>query len=43
MNYKGLIVGAAAFAIIGVLHPVVIKAEYHFGVRVMPTAILDNA
>lgn len=30
MNFSGIIVGAAAFLIIGLFHPIVIKAEYHF-------------
>lgn len=34
MNFNGLIVGLATFLIIGVFHPIVIKCEYHFGVRV---------
>lgn len=29
--FEGLIIGAAAFLCIGTFHPVVIKAEYHFG------------
>ncbi|MBO5902992.1 MAG: DUF4491 family protein [Tidjanibacter sp.] len=33
MNYEGLIIGIATFLIIGVFHPIVIKAEYYFGVR----------
>lgn len=33
MNFSGLLVGLATFLIIGVFHPLVIKAEYHFGVR----------
>lgn len=32
MNYTGLIIGAATFLCIGLFHPIVIKAEYHFGV-----------
>ena len=32
MNFEGLIVGLATFLIIGLFHPIVIKAEYHFGV-----------
>ncbi|MBR1513427.1 MAG: DUF4491 family protein [Bacteroidales bacterium] len=32
MNYTGIIIGAATFLCIGVFHPIVIKAEYHFGV-----------
>ena len=31
MNLTGLIIGAATFLSIGVFHPIVIKAEYHFG------------
>ncbi|MBR6132510.1 MAG: DUF4491 family protein, partial [Bacteroidales bacterium] len=31
MNFTGLIIGAATFLCIGVFHPLVIKAEYHFG------------
>lgn len=31
MNFTGLIIGAATFLSIGVFHPIVIKAEYHFG------------
>lgn len=31
MNFSGVILGAAAFVIIGVFHPIVIKAEYHLG------------
>lgn len=33
INFGGLILGASTFVIIGVFHPIVIKAEYHFGVR----------
>jgi len=31
MNFNGIIVGLATFLIIGICHPIVIKAEYHFG------------
>ena len=31
MNCAGIIVGLATFLIIGIFHPIVIKAEYHFG------------
>lgn len=31
MNFSGIIVGFATFLIIGIFHPIVIKAEYHFG------------
>ena len=33
MNFEGLLLGAGAFLCIGFFHPLVIKAEYHFGVR----------
>lgn len=33
MNYEGLIIGISTFLIIGLFHPIVIKAEYYFGVR----------
>lgn len=29
----GLIIGLGTFLIIGVFHPIVIKAEYHYGTR----------
>ena len=33
MNWSGILLGAAAFVLIGAFHPVVIKAEYYFGKR----------
>lgn len=33
MNYTGLLVGLATFIIIGLFHPLVIKAEYYLGVK----------
>ncbi|MCC8088012.1 MAG: DUF4491 family protein [Rikenellaceae bacterium] len=32
-NYEGVIIGLSAFLIIGIFHPVVIKAEYYWGTR----------
>lgn len=32
MNFSGLLVGLATFLIIGVFHPLVIKAEYYLGI-----------
>jgi len=32
-NLTGLAIGIVTFLIIGLFHPVVIKAEYYFGVR----------
>jgi len=34
LNIYGLIIGAVSFLIIGIFHPLVIKAEYHFGKNV---------
>lgn len=33
MNFTGIIIGIASFLTIGLFHPLVIKAEYHFGRR----------
>ncbi|MBO5406216.1 MAG: DUF4491 family protein [Bacteroidales bacterium] len=32
-NFEGLLVGLCTFLIIGLFHPLVIKGEYHFGVK----------
>lgn len=34
MHFTGLIIGVATFLIIGLFHPLVIKGEYYFGVRI---------
>ena len=34
MNFEGLVIGVCTFLIIGLFHPIVIKAEYYFGVKV---------
>jgi len=36
MNFDGIIIGVAAFLIIGVFHPIVIKTEYHIDVKTWP-------
>ena len=33
MNFTGIIVGLATFLVIGLFHPIVIKAEYHLGTK----------
>ncbi len=33
MNFSGIIIGLATFLIIGIFHPIVIKAEYYLGTR----------
>ena len=32
MNFTGLLVGLSTFLIIGLFHPLVIKAEYYIGI-----------
>ena len=32
-NFSGVIIGVATFLIIGLFHPLVIKAEYYIGVK----------
>ena len=44
MNFTGIIIGAAVFLMIGIFHPIVIKAEYYFGVKCWPIfAIVGTA
>ncbi len=33
MNFLGIAIGISTFLVIGLFHPVVIKCEYHYGVR----------
>lgn len=40
MNFQGVLIGLMAFVIIGVFHPIVIKAEYYFGTRVWPAFLV---
>ncbi|HWQ74262.1 MAG TPA: DUF4491 family protein [Syntrophomonas sp.] len=40
MNFEGLIIGIAAFLIIGVFHPVIIKCEYYFTDKVWPVFLI---
>lgn len=40
MNYIGIIIGLATFLCIGMFHPLVIKAEYHFGRQCWPAFLL---
>lgn len=35
-SFSGIFIGLGAFLIIGLLHPVVIKGEYHFGTKLWP-------
>jgi len=36
LNFHGIIIGIAAFLIIGIFHPIVIKTEYYYSKRVWP-------
>ena len=40
MNIEGIIIGLVGFLIIGLLHPVVIKGEYHFGKKIWPIFLI---
>ena len=39
-NFSGIILAVSTFIIIGVFHPVVIKAEYYTGTRLWPLFLL---
>lgn len=34
LHFTGLVIGIATFLIIGIFHPIVIKGEYYFGVKI---------
>ena len=36
MNFTGIIIGGAVFLMIGIFHPIVIKAEYYYGIKCWP-------
>ncbi|MCB2288606.1 DUF4491 family protein [Clostridium sp. CS001] len=40
MNFQGITIGIIAFAIIGIFHPIVIKAEYYIGKKVWPVFLV---
>ncbi len=40
MNFNGIFIGLAAFVIIGIFHPIVIKGEYYFGKKIWPIFLL---
>lgn len=42
MYFEGVVIGAGAFLIIGVLHPVVIKTEYYFGSKAWPFFLIGG-
>lgn len=40
MNWIGIITGFSCFLIIGIFHPIVIKAEYHFSKKIWPVFLI---
>lgn len=36
MNFIGIIIGGSVFLMIGIFHPIVIKAEYYYGTKCWP-------
>lgn len=36
MHFDGICIAFASFLIIGMFHPIVIKSEYYFGVKIWP-------
>jgi len=42
ISFTGIFIGLGAFLIIGMLHPVVIKGEYHFGTKIWPLFLLGG-
>ena len=42
MGFEGIVIGASAFLIIGLMHPVVIKTEYYIGTRAWPAFLVPG-
>jgi hypothetical protein len=42
MSFEGIVIGAGAFFIIGILHPVVIKTEYYIGKKIWPLFLIGG-
>jgi hypothetical protein len=40
MLFDGIVIGLASLVIIGLFHPLVIKGEYHFGVKIWPAFLI---
>lgn len=40
MTFNGIIIGIAAFIIIGLFHPIVIKCEYYFTYKIWPVFLI---
>jgi hypothetical protein len=39
---QGIVIGVAAFLIIGIFHPIVIKTEYYIGKKIWPMFLLGG-
>lgn len=40
MNFQGVTIGVISFLIIGIFHPIVIKAEYYFSKKIWPIFLI---
>mgnify|MGYP002410113442 CR=1 FL=1 len=40
INFAGLVIGIAAFLIIGIFHPIIIKCEYYFTDKIWPVFLI---
>lgn len=40
MHYEGVVIGLSSFLVIGLFHPIVIKAEYYFSKKIWPLFLL---
>jgi uncharacterized membrane protein len=42
MNFDGIIIGLVSFLIIGLFHPIVVKAEYYVGKKIWPVFLITG-
>lgn len=40
MSWHGILIGAIAFLMIGLFHPIVIKCEYYFSAKIWPVFLV---
>jgi len=43
MSFTGVAIGLLSFIIIGIFHPIVIKAEYYIGKKIWPAFLVAGA
>lgn len=41
-RFEGLFIGLITFGLIGIFHPIVIKAEYYFGRKIWPAFLIGG-